>query len=237
MKLSAPIHQLKRQAKQLSREQQIPLSQALNTIANQNGFAQWSHLISIYDQQSLPEKMFDQLCQPRLTLVGARPGHGKTKFAFGLAVEATKRQRQSWIFSLEYTQAQVEERFAAEGGDAALVNIDVSDQISSEYIATQLADVKPDSVVVVDCLQLLDQVREKPVLAKQVEELEITAKQCGISIILITQIDRSFDDNNQHMPTISDLRLPNQIDIEKFDRIAFIHNQRVQLINPNTADV
>ena len=40
MKLSAPIHHLKRRARTLSRGEGIPLNQALNRIARQEGFQQ-----------------------------------------------------------------------------------------------------------------------------------------------------------------------------------------------------
>lgn len=46
MTLSAPIYVLKRKAKLLSREANIPLSQALNRIAKNEGFESWSFLIN-----------------------------------------------------------------------------------------------------------------------------------------------------------------------------------------------
>ena len=44
MKLSAPIYQLKRNAKRLSREEKIPLHEALDRVAAQEGFGGWSLL-------------------------------------------------------------------------------------------------------------------------------------------------------------------------------------------------
>ena len=46
MKLSAPIYQLKRRAKLLSRTDTIPLHQALDRIAQEEGFTAWSLLAS-----------------------------------------------------------------------------------------------------------------------------------------------------------------------------------------------
>lgn len=46
MSLSAPIYVLKRRAKQLSREAGIPLNQALDRIARDEGFQTWSLLIA-----------------------------------------------------------------------------------------------------------------------------------------------------------------------------------------------
>ena len=44
MKLSAPIYHLKRKAKRLSRDEGIPLHDALDRIAATEGFSAWSML-------------------------------------------------------------------------------------------------------------------------------------------------------------------------------------------------
>ena len=44
MKLSVPVHELKSQARVLAKAQNIPLSDALDTIAAQEGFKTWSLL-------------------------------------------------------------------------------------------------------------------------------------------------------------------------------------------------
>jgi hypothetical protein len=47
MKLSAPIYHLKRKAKLLSPEENIPLHEALDRIASQEGFGGWSLLAAV----------------------------------------------------------------------------------------------------------------------------------------------------------------------------------------------
>lgn len=51
MHLSAPINVLKRKAKLLSREAAIPLNQALNRVAKEEGYTGWSFLIRKYEDQ------------------------------------------------------------------------------------------------------------------------------------------------------------------------------------------
>ena len=46
MKLSAPVYHLKRKAKLLSREGNVPLHEALNRIAIKEGFGSWSLLVA-----------------------------------------------------------------------------------------------------------------------------------------------------------------------------------------------
>ena len=49
MALSAPIFQLKRIAKSISRTEKIPLNQALDRIAVEEGFSSWSDTKRHYD--------------------------------------------------------------------------------------------------------------------------------------------------------------------------------------------
>ena len=51
MELSAPIYELKRKAKRLRREKGLRHSEALNCIANEEGFTSWSLLIRKYEDQ------------------------------------------------------------------------------------------------------------------------------------------------------------------------------------------
>jgi len=58
MDLSAPINELKRKAKLLRREVGIPLNQALNQIAKDEGYSSWSILIRKYEDQKPKSKSF-----------------------------------------------------------------------------------------------------------------------------------------------------------------------------------
>lgn len=51
MELSSPIYKLKRKAKRLRREKGFKHSEALNCIANEEGFSSWSLLIHKYEDQ------------------------------------------------------------------------------------------------------------------------------------------------------------------------------------------
>jgi hypothetical protein len=52
MRLSAPIHRLKRAAKVQARDQAIPLHAALDRVATAEGFASWSLLASQHAQEA-----------------------------------------------------------------------------------------------------------------------------------------------------------------------------------------
>ncbi len=61
MRLSAPIYQLKRQAKLLSRENSVPLNEALSVIAKREGFQSWSLLAARYGKTGPATKIFAAL--------------------------------------------------------------------------------------------------------------------------------------------------------------------------------
>jgi DNA replication protein DnaC len=90
MKLSAPIYHLKRKAKRLSREEGIPLHEALDRVAATQGFSAWSLLAAKAAAATPASRLFAQIRPGDLVLVGARPGHGKTLMSLALAVEAMK---------------------------------------------------------------------------------------------------------------------------------------------------
>lgn len=230
MRMSAPIHQLKRKAKLLSRKENIPLHAALNRIATSEGFRNWSLLVA-----KVPSPVCDlyaQFLPGDLVLVGARPGHGKTLITLRLAVEAMKAGNRGVFFSLEYTERDVLDRFRALGVDWTpfrdLFTFDASDAISADYIVKSLEAAPRGTLVVIDYLQLLDQRRENPALMAQVRKLKSFAQEKGLILVFISQIDRSYDRSAKPCPDISDVRLPNPLDLSLFSKTCFLNNGELQ---------
>ncbi|MBY5400725.1 DNA helicase [Rhizobium sp. WSM1274] len=231
MKMSAPIYHLKRKARKLSRAEDMPLHQALDRIALEEGYGGWSLLAAKAAAEAPAGKLFQQLRPGDLLLVGARPGHGKTLMGLELAVEAMKSGRPGVFFSLEYTEEDIVDRFRAIGVDRArferLFEFDGSDAISSAYIAERLAAAPRGTLVVIDYLQLLDQRRENPELSVQVRTLKAFARERGLIVVFISQIDRSYERSQKPLPDIADIRLPNPLDLKLFDKMCFLNNGQV----------
>lgn len=227
MKLSAPIHQLKRRAKERSREQGVPLHVALDGIAADEGLASWSLLAARHGELSLAAKLYATLGEGDLVLIAARPGQGKTLVALELAIEATRAGRRSAFFSLEYTEDEARERLGRLGAQPAgfdtLFSLDCSDAISAPYITERMAGAPRGSLAVIDYLQLLDQRRETPPLDEQVRTLAAFARRNGVTLAFISQVDRSYDPAVKPVPDLADIRLPNPLDLSLFTRTCFLH--------------
>lgn len=232
MQLSAPIYRLKRKARLLSREKNILLHEALDLVAAGEGFNGWSLLAAKASATAPAGKLFARLAPGDLMLLAARPGHGKTLMSLELAVEAMRSGSRSVFFTLEYVQKDILDRFRALGLDPAQFNelfeFDNSDFISADYIVKKLAPSPRGTLVVIDYLQLLDQRRENPELAAQVSTLRSFARDEGLIIVCISQIDRSYDPAVKPYPDIEDIRMPNPIDLKLFNKTCFLNDGEVR---------
>ncbi|PRD40660.1 DNA helicase [Phyllobacterium phragmitis] len=232
MKLSAPIYLLKRKARLLSREENIPLHVALDRIAVKEGFGGWSLLATKESAAAPAGKLFARLTPGDLVLVGARPGHGKTLISLELAVEAMKSGNRSVFFTLEYTKNDVLDRFRTIGAELThfdeLFEFDNSDAISADYIIKSLGLAPRGTLVVVDYLQLLDQKRENPELMTQIRKLKSFARDRELILVFISQIDRSYDPLKKPCPDIGDVRLPNPLDLSLFNKTCFLNKGEIR---------
>lgn len=233
MKLSSPIYRLKRRARILARNAGIPLNRALDRIAQDEGFRSWSLLAARAAVQRPAARILAGLRDGELLLIAARPGHGKTLLGLELLIEAGKSGRRGVFFTLEYTACETEDRIRALGAESDALGefpeIVASDDICADVIICHLANAPRGSVAVIDYLQILDQRRETPELAVQVAALQRFARQRGVSVAFISQIDRSWNPSVRPLPDLADIRLPNPLDLGLFDRSCFLNDGEIRL--------
>jgi replicative DNA helicase len=232
MKRSAPIYRLKRRAKLLSRETNAPLHEALDQIARQEGYRSWGHLSQANSGHPPPKQILGNLASGDLVLLGARPGHGKTRLGLALALEAARAGRRSFFFSLVESEGGLIDHLPFLGAEGKAIRdrlvIDTSDDICASYIVDRVRyGSAGDSVVVVDYLQILDQRRSHPELAVQLETLGSLARDMPSVVVTISQIDRSFERKGRRLPELTDVRLPNPANLALFTKTCFMHEGQI----------
>lgn len=224
MRSSTPLFRLKREARLLPRRENIPLHEALDRLAVGEGRRNWSLLMQ--DRPTPARRFYDTLQPGDLALIGARPRQGKTLMGLQILVEALEAGHMATFFTLEYTRHDVLERLQFLGFDKThLIDrmvIDTSESISAGYIASQLSDAPEGAMAVIDYLQLLDRRRDTPPLAEQVKLLAQFARSKGVILIVLAQIDRSYDARDEGTPCISDVRLAEPLDLSVFAKTCFI---------------
>jgi hypothetical protein len=233
MRLTRPIHVLKRRARQLSRELGIPLHAALDRVARKEGFRTWSHLSSHASAPHAARDLFTQLEPGDLILLAARPRQGKTVLGLELLVEALKAGRAASLFTLECTEQGVRAWLARTELDRRAVRsqpqIDTADDITADHIIHKLGAADPGTLVVVDYLQLLDRRRRDPELGEQLSALRAFTLERGLITVCLSQINRTFELSARTVPTFSDVLLPNPLDRELFSKGCFLHEGRMRL--------
>ena len=231
--LSDPLYVLKRQARQRARHNSIPLHQALDETAQQHGFGRWSLLVARRVASDPVLQLAQQLQPGQLLLLAARPLQGKTRIGFALMAQAMRSGHNAVFFSLDCTSAQVQTLMTVTDADTALwqsrFRWDCSDDICADYVQAQLRGATSGTVVVIDYLQLLDQQRHQPPLIQQVAALRRLAQERQLVIVLIAQIKRGFEERANGVPGWGDVRLPNPLDAQLFDRSCFVHQGRMHI--------
>ncbi len=244
MKLSSPIHVLKSQAKELKKGQPLSMSEALNAIAQREGYSSWS-LLQSKNSNAFPNsysEILDFFNEGDLVLIGARPGIGKTSFTIGLLVQAIQRKlAPNYYFTLSENHKDIAGRIAAyddkignfdestgNPGNEYLdyIGIDYSNDISAKYIIEKTkTTISQGSVIVIDYLQLLDEKRVNPPLQDQVEALKRYAKEKGCTVIFISQIRREIENQINRVPSLEDIRLPNPLNINLMNKVILIYRE------------
>lgn len=232
MRLSAPVYQLKRRARLLSRREKVPLHEALDRMAAKEGFASWSLLAAKAAEATPADSLLERLLPGDMVLVAARPGQGKTLMSLELAVAAMKQGNRAVFFTLEYMHADILNRFRDIGADPAdfdhLFEFDNSDAISAAYIIEALRSAPRGTLAVIDYLQLLDQKRDNPELMVQIRALRSFARERGLVLVFISQVDRAFDPARKPFPDMGDIRLPNPLDLSLFDKACFLNKGEIR---------
>jgi len=233
MKLTAAIHRLKRHARLLAHQKTIPLHQALDSVAANEGFRSWSHLANSWRFRAPAQVVLDKLVPGDLLLLAARPGQGKTVLGLKILAEAAKTGRPTVFFSSEYTERSI--RCLLDRSNVDLPSLprapvlDLVDCVSAHHVTSQPVLAQAGTVAVIDYLQVMDQRREDPPLGEQIATLKSFACRKKVSLVFLSQVHRSFDPLCKPLPDFDDLRTSNPIDLTLFSKGCFLHDGEMAL--------
>lgn len=71
--------------------------------------------------------------------------------------------------------------------------------------------------------------RANPSLTHQVTQLKHFARQHRAVIVCLSQIHRSYDPATKPVPALSDIRLPNPLNLELFDKACLLGRGKLQV--------
>lgn len=208
----------------------------------------------------------DMLCGLRagsLTIIGARPGKGKSALAVNILTHAAIEQGvPALMFSLEMAEAEFGQRFltsvgrvsgfaaqhprklddvsyarfrrrldaiAQQGADAPIYVDDTCGRTVTEIVAITRRAIARHQVglVVVDYLQLCESDNSRDSRQEQVSKisrrLKTLARDSGIPVLALSQLNRTSEDRADQRPRLADLRESGAIE-QDADNVLLIHH-------------
>jgi len=173
----------------------------------------------------------------QLIVVAGRPGMGKTAYALGLLEGAAAQSHPCLMFSLEMDAEEIVERAAAD--TERLVRMErapiyFEDQIFDleGICATIRRSVARNHVrlVVIDYLTLIETTDRNAKVHEKVEkitrQLKRVARQQGVAIVLLSQLNRDLEKRDDKRPKLSDLRSSGAIE-QDADIVQFLYRPEV----------
>jgi replicative DNA helicase len=194
------------------------------------------------------DEILNAMVDGDLIIVAGRPSMGKTALAMNIAEHVAKTSPVA-LFSLEMTRKKIAARAlkyheSMLGRDAAIdhlsacrLHIDDTAAVTLGHMRLRLRRMKRKdglALVVVDYLQLM-RVPKPENRTQEVSELsrglKAIAKEFGVPVIAVAQLNRTAEGRADRRPILSDLRESGQIE-QDADVIAFVY--RDDYYNPDT---
>lgn len=171
-----------------------------------------------------------------VTVVGARPGVGKSAFVTQMIGQMAKKSYRVGYFNLEMNESQVYERFVARLAELSLTRVrraktflgeeqekfnKANDEMSGYDViistgSKAVSEIRTESrhqrfdVIIIDYLQLIKADRRYSNRASEVGDISKAIKELSMAlhvpIILLSQLNRTSEIRDTKEPTMSDLR-------------------------------
>lgn len=142
-----------------------------------------------------------------LTLVGGRPGVGKTTFLLNVIAQMLRRNKNVFLVSLELGKERVKDYLLSTGFNIQnnLNKLTIYDK--SDFNIDDLSNINAD-LIIIDYLNLIGYANDKN-LDYIVKQLKNISNHNNINIIATTQLSKSDDESK--IPTESDFMISKDV--------------------------
>ena len=200
------------------------------------------------------DKIIEGLHEQELTLLGARPGVGKTAFSLQMAEHIAKKGVYVYFVSLEMSRKQLGNRIIAREAEIDFAKInevagnvaDIKMCIDSESTtiqdiedkANELKQEKNLGLMVIDYLQLLKSrnkfTNREQEVADISRRLKLLSKELDIPVVALCQLNRETE--KRRRPLLADLRESGSLE-QDADNVIFLYVDDEEKVKNRVIDV
>ena len=220
MRLSSPIFLLKLRARQISRETDLLLSQALNLVAKQEGYRSWGSLAAKYASTRTVNDVLARFEPGDFILMECRPNPTSRSQKLQFLTGMIDLKAKAWVFSSTNDHAEIKSQIQhfgqsspADASNLNVLNIDALD--ADKIVETVGPKVRGGVILIEDLNELIPKLPPQDVNA-QIEVLRSYAQRTLSVVIFSASFELPHEKNKQSDQPKAFQGAIGELDREKF---------------------
>lgn len=196
------IKSLKLSAKKIASMKSIPLSQALDLVANDYGFTHWTLMHKYFRtvRMNNVESIWQSFLPGEMLLLSAAPGSGKLSLALNLALYAAQIKLPAKYYSMHVDASFIFERLNKISGSNLECDLQQGQYMEVEERSfdenTLIEKIKKDkhsSLLIIDYLQAIVSHGEIEPYHDFLRELKLIAQQHTLRVLILSQVNQEIN--------------------------------------------
>lgn len=196
------IKSLKLSAKQIASTKNIPISHALDLVANDYGFTHWTLMHKYFKSVRINNvvSIWQSFLPGEMLLLSAAEGAGKLSFALNLALYAAQIKLPVKYYSMHVNASFIFERLnkiscsnLGSGSQQEQYMEVVEKCFDQKTLIEKIKKDKPGSLLIVDYLQAIVSHGEIDPYNDFVRELKLIAQQHALRVLILSQVNKEFN--------------------------------------------